>query len=601
MRTLGCAARAFGQVEQLWLVLQTNPSVSERFVTSDTSGYSYCVDLAALTQRNTTSHMTRQIRRTAPPLPAGHAPTPTRTPASSVAPTPPRAAPVASLARQADVLGDPCIRGGRVVDECDALLNQTDIANNNNKFIRAQVVRTAAGCFFHRRWGRVGENGQFKTEGPMLDEEGVRKFTLYFRTKTGWAWDERQTAPATPRKGKYSLVDMEGDEAAARRQLASTGAPASAPGAAAPRAPRTLPCTLAPATLGLIELIFERETFESAMSALEIDPARLPLGALSHAQLEKGERALEAVEAAIARRAPAAELEDLSAAFYTCVPHAFGRARPPALRTQPAVAAKFELLNVLRDIDEGNRMAEAAAKASAAAAASGARATVAHPADDKYATLACTLEPLAGSDPELALIRQYVSATGPKGPVLLSAWRAERHGEAERFRAYDQLANRRLLWHGTNVAVVAAILKSGLRIMPHSGGRVGRGIYLADMQEKSASYVRAVPARQGSGQRAIMFLVEAALGAQHEVTRDGPHASGLSAAPSGFDSVLARGTHAPDAAFDQSLSLDGREVQVPQGPVRATGVASSFQHNEFLVYNEGQHRIRYVLLFDWGH
>ena len=41
-----------------------------------------------------------------------------------------------------------------------------------------------------------------------------------------------------------------------------------------------------------------------------------------------------------------------------------------------------------------------------------------------------------------------------------------------------QVGNRKLLWHGTNVAVVAAILKSGLRIMPHSGGRVGKGIYL---------------------------------------------------------------------------------------------------------------------------
>jgi hypothetical protein len=45
-----------------------------------------------------------------------------------------------------------------------------------------------------------------------------------------------------------------------------------------------------------------------------------------------------------------------------------------------------------------------------------------------------------------------------------------------------------MLWHGTNVAVVAAILKSGLRIMPHSGGRVGRGIYFASENGKSAGY-----------------------------------------------------------------------------------------------------------------
>lgn len=38
------------------------------------------------------------------------------------------------------------------------------------------------------------------------------------------------------------------------------------------------------------------------------------------------------------------------------------------------------------------------------------------------------------------------------------------------------------------MAVVAAILKSGLRIMPHSGGRVGRGIYFASENIKSAGY-----------------------------------------------------------------------------------------------------------------
>ena len=35
------------------------------------------------------------------------------------------------------------------------------------------------------------------------------------------------------------------------------------------------------------------------------------------------------------------------------------------------------------------------------------------------------------------------------------------------------------MWHGTKVDVVASILKTGLRIMQHSTGFVGRGIYFA--------------------------------------------------------------------------------------------------------------------------
>lgn len=64
--------------------------------------------------------------------------------------------------------------------------------------------------------------------------------------------------------------------------------------------------------------------------------------------------------------------------------------------------------------------------------------------------------------------------------------------QGERFSENQILENRRLLWHGTNIAVVAAILKSGLRIMPHSGGRVGRGIYFASENCKSAGYGESV-------------------------------------------------------------------------------------------------------------
>lgn len=57
-----------------------------------------------------------------------------------------------------------------------------------------------------------------------------------------------------------------------------------------------------------------------------------------------------------------------------------------------------------------------------------------------------------------------------------------------RFQEHDDIDNRKLLWHGTNIAVVAAILKAGLRIMPHSGGLVGRGIYFASEHAKSSWY-----------------------------------------------------------------------------------------------------------------
>lgn len=150
------------------------------------------------------------------------------------------------------------------------------------------------------------------------------------------------------------------------------------------------------------------------------------------------------------------------------------------------------------------------------------------PADLHYKSLQADLTPLDKEADDYKIIQRYFDLTKSSGSrsALLDAFSVNRHSEEVRFKKYTKTDNRLLLWHGTNVAVAAPILTNGLRIMPHSGGRVGAGIYLAGMQEKSAQYT------SGYGTRfACMFLCEAPLGKQHQVTSDGPHASGLRCAP----------------------------------------------------------------------
>ena len=327
--------------------------------------------------------------------------------------------------------------------------------------------------------------------------------------------------------------------------------------------------------------------FKSAMRELEIDPAKLPLGALSQTQLSRGYDSLNELKDAVARGAGAAELQRLSSAFYTTIPHSFGRSAPPTIGTAEAVQKKFDMLNTLADIEAAHAMSSNGG--AAAAAAGGPRP---HPSDVNFGALNADLEPLAHGDPELDMIETYYQKTKAnfQSWPLAQVFRVNRHGEAARFGAHTALANRRLLWHGTNAAVVAAILKSGLRIMPHSGGRVGRGIYLADQHQKSAGYC------QAGARKIVMFLVEAALGTEHKITTDDPS---LKAAPPGTHSVVARGRMVPDPKEDVDLVLDGKNVAVPQGaPIATNEPATRFQHNEFLVYKESQHRIRYVLVFN---
>lgn len=53
----------------------------------------------------------------------------------------------------------------------------------------------------------------------------------------------------------------------------------------------------------------------------------------------------------------------------------------------------------------------------------------------------------------------------------------------------------------------------------------------------------------------------------------------------------------PDPGLDTSLTLDGKEVAVPQGrPTKQAKFSDShFSQSEYLIYNESQNRIRYLL------
>lgn len=73
-------------------------------------------------------------------------------------------------------------------------------------------------------------------------------------------------------------------------------------------------------------------------------------------------------------------------------------------------------------------------------------------------------------------------------------------------------------------------------------------------------------------------------------------------AGAGYHSVLAKGQKEPDPKKDKHIIIDGAKVAVPQGkPVPQSGAASShFDQSEYLVYNEAQQRLRYVLTFSYG-
>ncbi|CAB9514117.1 polymerase 2 [Seminavis robusta] len=598
------------EVEDLFgtYVASNKPArLSRRVVTSGSSGFQYRVDLNAMTQTNTSSGTTRPIARTVdghfpislppPPNKKKAAPkkkvvaTSAKKPAAKAttkkaspqkkAPPPASASSVAATGGVGTV-DDAASSGlkscGKIYQDYNVMLNQTNLDHNNNKFYKIQLIESSSGNNYtvFTKWGRVGEAGKTQEQGPFADvDAGIKEFAKKFRSKTANKWEDYQEDKDSfqSKTGKYTVVEMEQDAAAAAAMVENVGA-----------AKTFLPCQLDATTKELVDLIFNEDMFKSAMSQMKLDPKKLPLGALSQTQISKGFTVLEKLEEEIDNGATGATLSQLTSEFYTLIPHAFGRSRGPVLKTTEAVQAKYEMLNTLADIEAAQTMQRNVQSAA------GDEDTQPHPSDANYQQLAADLTLLdPDKDDDHQLIESYFADTKAGAMKLRQVWRVDRHKEENRFAQHAKLTNRKLLWHGTNVAVVAAILKSGLRIMPHSGGRVGKGIYLADQHQKSAWYV------SGAQGTILMFLVEAALGKEHEILTDDPS---LTAAPTGYDSVLAKGrTQPPEEA---ELEIDGKSVTVPQGIPKAVPAAksSAFDHNEFLVYKESQHRIRYILAFD---
>ncbi|OQV18386.1 Poly [ADP-ribose] polymerase 3 [Hypsibius exemplaris] len=473
----------------------------------------------------------------------------------------------------------------QVHEDRSFMLHQTDIGNNNNKFYVGQLLERHNGTFdVFTKWGRTGEVGATLILGPSALDEAIVSFEKKFTDKTGNKWANR--ADFVKKAGKYNLIETDGDDAAEAEEV-KVDSTTKVVGNLSAKS------ELDEVTRQMVSLIFDQDMFNTAMEKLNLDTKKMPLGKLSKSQIAKGFEALEKIEARIKGTATndaddssgTASLTDLSNAFYSIIPHDFRRMRPPTISDLTSVQEKFDMLTTLGDIEIAQQLQKQDTHAEADR----------HPCDIKYGLLKCKLRLLDKSSMEYKALEKYFDSTKSPGSgiKLRHIWAMDRETDDQRFKVHESIKNRKLLWHGTNVAVVAAILKTGLRIMPHSGGRVGRGIYFASEHGKSASYTRTA---KGTG---LMFLNEVALGQEHEIDRDD---SSLVAAPSGYDSVVARGQVEPDPSYDTKLKLGGKDVVVPQGaPQRQPKYShSSFSQSEYLVYRESQVRMRYMLDFDFN-
>lgn len=477
-----------------------------------------------------------------------------------------------------DALGPSYTLEGRY----SAVLNQTDIKSNINKFYIIQVFKHSSSNQWKlgKRYGRVGEKGNLYFDNFTTNLAAVSEFKKVYRSKTGNNWG----VEFVPKKGKYTLLAIDDDDDTATTNIDVNTSSIS---------------KLETRLQSFLRLISNKDMMRNCISKMDLDAKKLPLGKITKKQLADaniilkeladylGKEALISVRAALdvdedsAQEYIDSNVAELSSKYWTIIPYATKRSRPPPLiDTLKDVQSQSENLDVLYNIGIFGRM----------------KTTNSNVVDSIYEAMNIKLEALDEKDATRDMLCRYVENThGHSHGYALevrNVYAATKERSASDDELFNKLPNHVLLFHGSRMPNFVGILTEGLRIpqatQVANGSVLGVGIYFANCVTKSFNYC----GTYGIGDTGVMLVCEVALGNTQVVT----HATFDYKPPSQFDSRTALGKNAPDDSVSKTTLIETNRVLLPYGKLKPSPhTASSFIYDEFVIFNPAQYRIRWVM------
>ncbi|GIK00388.1 hypothetical protein Aspvir_004411 [Aspergillus viridinutans] len=477
----------------------------------------------------------------------------------------------------------------------DATLNQTNSANNNNKFYRIQLLVDTSGTTYKTwtRWGRVGEFGSSALLGDGTLQRAKFEFEKKFKDKTGLKWEDRLS---TPKSNKYTFIERNYEESDDEDDNADKM------DVDKKEDKKPVESTLPQAVQKLLTFIFNQQHFLSTMASMSYDAQKLPLGKLSKRTLTTGFQILKDLSELVTNPTLASSrynttfqdaAQDLSNRYFTTIPHVFGRNRPPVLATDQQIKTEVDLLEALTDMGVANEIMKDSRDAE-----------MMNQLDRQYQGLGMQeMTPLNRTSTEFRELEAYLNnsrgSTHHLRFSVINIFRIQRKGEEDRFQSscYSNLinSNRRLLWHGSRSTNFGGILSQGLRIAPPeapmSGYMFGKGVYFADMSSKSANYC--VP--YNSANMGLLLLCDVELGNPMFEQYQANFNAGTDAKAQGKIATLGRGRTIPAGWKDaECLHPTLARVQMPDVSKSTISDNGSLLYNEYIVYDVAQIRQRYL-------
>jgi hypothetical protein len=264
--------------------------------------------------------------------------------------------------------------------------------------------------------------------------------------------------------------------------------------------------------------------------------------------------------------------------FYSMIPHIQSKFSLGLMKTESEVIQKIKLLELMSNLEISSRILLAASYQKKI-----------NPVDYCYYSLYNILQRIDYQSSEFQILRKYATRTSSRD--ILDIFTLNRKGEIERFKKHENKSNQVLLWHGSRTSNLMGILSSGLKVAPPEaptcGYMFGKGIYFADKFSKSSNYCH------GGGEYSFMLLCQVALGEMSEHK----HGIYLETAEPGSDSTKGVGKSGPN--FSESfVTNDG--IHIPCGPIHVEEIEEDdfqLQSNEYIVYDESQVKLKYLLIF----
>lgn len=329
----------------------------------------------------------------------------------------------------------------------------------------------------------------------------------------------------------------------------------------------------------LMSLIFDTKHIEQMMLSCDVDLKQMPLGKIDSNQIYAAMRVLEAIANMITNNGTHGRLIHASNEFYTLIPHGFSVKRPPIIDSIDMVKAKNEMLESLLNMSAIYGFLE------------GENGEKINPMDSCFQKLKTKIIPIDKTAIEFKEISEIVRNTHGATHNLytlevVDVFKLKRSREDVRSRAYKQLENHQMLWHGSRVTNFVSILSKGLRIAPKeaptTGFMFGKGIYFADIVSKSANYCYPTYGDNVG----LLLLCDVALGkTQHKGyaidTRDLPNEI--------EQSVKGCGLMYPT----EYSQLDG--VKIAVGGIQKANFPTALQYNEYVVYDIAQVKMKYLV------